>query len=60
MNNLDKIYNHVFTLEINDDAPPKDADKKNYTELEYYVNNTQFYFVHFCHFCPSWIMPLDY
>ncbi|OXB07800.1 Cthe_2314 family HEPN domain-containing protein [Flavobacterium pectinovorum] len=47
MNSLDKIYNHTFTLEIGDDLTPKDIDKENYTELEYYVNNTQFYFVHF-------------
>ncbi|MRX38395.1 hypothetical protein GJU43_03850 [Flavobacterium sp. LC2016-23] len=47
MNSLDKIYNHTFTLEIGDDLTLKDIDKENYTELEYYVNNTQFYFVHF-------------
>ena len=47
MTSLDKIYNHSFTLEMGDDLSTKDIDKENYTELEYYVNNTQFYFVHF-------------
>jgi len=32
---------------MGDDLSTKDIDKENYTELEYYVNNTQFYFVHF-------------
>ena len=47
MNNLDKIYNHVFTLEIGDNESPKNIDQEDYSELECYVNNTQFYFVHF-------------
>lgn len=29
MNNLDKIYNHLFTLEIGGDLTPKDIDKEN-------------------------------
>jgi hypothetical protein len=46
MNKLDQIYNHALTQQIGDDFP-EDIDQENCSELEYYLINTQFYFVHF-------------
>lgn len=46
MNNLDKIYNHEFTIQIGEEQP-LDTEQENCSELDCYINNTQFYFVHF-------------
>lgn len=46
MDNLDKIYSHEFTLQIGEEQP-LDTEQEDCNELDYYINNTQFYFVHF-------------